>query len=94
MGTTIPATCALRRQVERRRPVRSLLARALLGAEAEAALGEAFPDQALVLTTGERQVGLQDGIPPVTKPGLQGWNFIPSITSCRARLFPPVSQLS
>ena len=27
---------------------------------------------------------------PSTKPGLHGWNFIPSITSWMARLFPPV----
>jgi hypothetical protein len=26
---------------------------------------------------------------PSTKPGAQGWNFIPSITSWMARLFPP-----
>src|SRR5438093_7528300 len=31
---------------------------------------------------------------PSTNPGLHGWNFIPSITSWKARLFPPVFQAS
>src|SRR5437867_6556434 len=29
---------------------------------------------------------------PSTNPGEQGWNFIPSMTSWMARLFPPVAQ--
>ena len=29
---------------------------------------------------------------PSTKPGLHGWNFMPSITSWNARLLPPVDQ--
>ena len=31
---------------------------------------------------------------PSSKPGLHGWNFIPSVTSWMARLFPPVVQSS
>ena len=38
----------------------------------------------------EQLVGLQDRVTAVHEARVHGWSFIPSITSCMARLFPPV----
>ena len=70
IGTTTPAPRALRWQVEGGRPVGGPPRRAFLRAVAQAALGEAFPEQAFVLTAGEGLFCLKDAVTAVDEAGM------------------------
>ena len=43
-------------------------------------------------TSSRKMITIRRVARPSTKPGPQGWSFMPSITSCIARLLPPVDQ--